>query len=1360
MTSQESAPKLDDRRPTCVVGIGASAGGLEALERLFDRIPLATGLAYVVVQHLSPDFESLMPELLVRHTKLPVRTAEHGMRVEPDAIYLIPRGKEMQILGERLQLTDKDPRKKLTLPVDIFLESLARDVGPRSIGIILSGTGSDGSRGIEAIGAAGGLVLVQNEESAKFDGMPKNARNTGAVDLCLPPEEMGPILAQYAEDPSAASLIAMTNAPPVDESATMQMLRLLRDNYGIDFSHYKQSTVNRRIERRLLLTGTTDLPSYVEQLARDPRELNALYHDLLIGVTQFFRDRDAFQEMERRILPELLRKLSPEEEVRVWAAGCATGEEAYSLAMLLHEQLTRLERPVEVKIFATDVHQASLDYAAAGFYREEQLAHVSANRRQRYFTKQGDAYQVGAELRQMIVFARHDVLKDAPFTRLHLVTCRNLLIYFEPAAQTRALTLFHFSLKPDGILWLGPSESPGSLEGQFESVDRHWKIYRKTRDGRLPGNLRLPSLSAVRPTLGPPVDKPSLRSSSGDLQDIYDELLAACVPSGLLVDSRRQLVHVFGDGGKFLHHGAGRATSDVGNLLEPGLRTALSGALYRAQRQRTPVHYSDVTVELEGRPEHFQLSIQPLGNGPSPSHFLVTLASIDVNESPRSDSLTAGEASSETINHLEAQLRTSEENLQATVEELEASNEELNATNEELVASNEELQSSNEELHSVNEELYTVNAEYQRKIAELTELTDDMENLLASTNVGVVYLDRDLCIRRLTPRVAEVFNILPQDIGRPFETFRHTIDHPTLGDDLRSVLATGVPVEREVQDRFGAWSLLRILPYNSSTDIEGVVLTLIDIHALKETEQELRDRDEKLRGILDHSPAFVYVKDLEGRYTLCNRRARQVLGVAPEALIGKTDEEVLPRDLAQRIAAHDRRVVETGSTLQVEEKIPRRSRSVAYLVVKYPLRDESGTIFALAGIATNVMWRRVIQTRTRQALKQRDRFLAMLSHELRNPLAAVRNGVQVLAKQPGEPELISEVVDAILGQTEHMTRLLDDLLDISRIAQSKIELNRRAVDLRQVARQSAETVRAAMRDREHDFSFDIADEPIFVHGDPARLQQIQVNLLVNAAKYTPSGGKVCFEIDADDRHATILVRDTGVGMDETTRRQVFDPFFQEQKTVDQSQGGMGVGLTLVRSLVELHDGEINLKSEGVGQGAEFVVRLPRTKAPPQQSDAAAPEAGSLPGLHVLLVEDNDQLRVTTKALLTLNGCRVTAATDGPEALAALEEQTPDVALVDIGLPKMDGYRLAIEIRKQQRLDRMTLVALTGYGRPADRQRAFDAGFDEHYTKPVDIEQLGRLFHRLAAGRETALAASDGAGQQADQPRRRPGNAAR
>jgi len=1329
-----------------VVGVGASAGGLEALERLFEGMPAKTGMAFVVIQHLSPDFKSLTDELLARRTSIPIHQVEDGMVVGPDAIYLLPPQKDMILSGGRLLLTDRNVGPFVHLPIDCFFRSLAQDVGKRAVGVILSGTGSDGSRGIRDIHDAGGFVVVQTPETAKFDGMPNSAIKTGMFDLIVAPDEMPEKLVRHLKRSSGQDPGKSDEDSALPLVGMEAIFRLLRQGYGIDFSHYKPETVARRTHRRLLLAQDEGVEEYARRLAEEPEELNQLYKDLLIGVTRFFRDEEAFAKLKRDVLLPLLKRVGKDEEFRLWVAGCATGEEAYSMAILVQECFDELESPVSVKIFATDVHRASLDFAGTGLYSELSLVGMSPERQARFFVPKDGGFQVTPELRRLIVFAQHNLLKDAPFTKMDMITCRNLLIYFQPAAQKKVLSLFQFGLKTGGVMFLGPSESAGELNSEFEAIDPHWKIYRKQRDVKLMSDVRLNtwnSPSRTR-TAGAPVVVPGSTANDILLLGVYDTLLDERMPPSFLVNENRELVQTFGGASRYLRQRDGRFSSDILDLVDPELRTALAGALPRAFRERKPVSYNGLRVQLPDGNRGVHVSVRPLeGRRTGAVYALITLEEIDLPPSSAGlpepvggdgTTLDLGQASREQLLSLESELRYTKENLQATIEELETSNEELQASNEELVAANEELQSTNEELHSVNEELYTVNAEYQKKIAELTELTSDMDNLLISADIHTIFLDRNLCIRKFTPRIAETFHLLPQDIGRRIDNFTHSIDYPALMKDIQYVLASGTPLDRQVRDRQGRWFLLRILPYRIGIDIGGVVLTLIDIGRLKDAEASSHQKHEQLVGFLRSSPNWMFLKDTRGRYLLTNEVFRRLIGCDP---VGRTAHEIFPADIADILVAQDRKVITAGMEVEAEVVIPLPDGEHTYLSVMFPTWSESGEITGLGGVLTDVTQLKQAENSAREAVTQRDRFLAMLSHELRNPLAAVLNAAEVAGRLEDEHHAKSEWLRVIDRRARHMARLVDDLLDVARLTANKIEVRQTLIDLAGTARDVREEVQPWFEESSLELIQEVATEGLPVHGDADRLQQVQVNLLMNAAKYTLPGGRVWYTIARECDHAVIRVRDTGVGLSPEMLHKVFEPFVQASEAVDRAGGGIGVGLTLVRSIVEAHGGTVEAHSDGPGKGSEFVVRIPllgeQAQSPDTPSSPSRPDhppALTAPRRKILVVEDDADIRASLVGILQLDGHVIKAAADGPAALATLEAEPFDVAVIDVGIPGMNGYQLVEQIRARVR-SIPYLIAHTGYGRPEDRAASLKAGFDAHLTKPFSPEALARILRSAA-----------------------------
>ncbi len=1346
----------DSSRPTAgrIVGIGASAGGLEALEQLFSALPPDTGMAFVVVQHLSPDFRSLMDELIARHSEMPVVIAEDGMPVLPNRIHLMPPRKEMIIRERRLVLTDKEPHT-FTLPIDTFFRSLAQDVGEQAVAIVLSGSGSDGSRGVVDVKRAGGVVFAETAASAKFDGMPLAAAATGVVDHAHAPRDIARVLCGLPPLEGAPEQAVLSDDPAMDA-----ILRLLRDHFGIDFSLYKTSTVGRRVQRRVDLIHIASLRDYVEQLRIDPDELNALYQDLLIGVTQFFRDPAAFALLEQEVIPQLLDRVTADEELRVWIAGCATGEEAYSLAMLLWEAFAARERPVSLKILATDVHQASLEVASAGIYGEEQLLNVSPARLQRFFTRRSSGYQVSQDLRQLIVFARHNVTKDAPFTKMHFISCRNLLIYLQPHAQRTVLSLFHFGLVSGGTLFLGASETPGALTDEFVSIDEHWKIFRKRRDVHLLSQVRVPLYrSAGR---RPPLDLPRTHGPDPLILQTYDQLLDRYMPPGLLLDEDRSLIDSFGGAEKLLRFRRRRPSNNVLDLLDGELRSVVAGAIQRALKDRAAVAYSGVRIATEDGGElRCTVGADPLVHPRTGArHVLVTFVDPARNDEPRAAHATpapppmaVAEASRERIDTLEGELAYTRETLQATIEELETSNEEMQATNEELVASNEELQSTNEELHSVNEELFTVNAEYQQKIAELRELNADMAHLLEGTDVGTVFLDSELRIRRFTARIANVFRFQPHDVGRRISDFSHNILRPDLIDEIERVRRGGAVVEDEVRDRAGTPYFLRILPYRvarpagvgapAPAEIDGVVLTLTEMTAL----DKARARLAQLSAIVESSDDAIVGKALDGTIVSWNRGAELIYGYTAEEAIGR-HARMLVQPGEEAELDHYLELVRRGERIEHVRslRVRKDGTPVEVSMMISPIYDATGKITGVSAIGRDISAlmeaQRELEARQRkielllaqaeESARRREQFIAMLSHELRNPLAAVMNATTLIQRTPDEGA-VRRAQGVIERQAQHMKRLLDDLLDVSRITRGKFELRTEDLELRQPIEAAIESTAPLYAERGVRLEHELPARPMPVRGDANRLMQVVVNLLSNAANYSPRHSVVRLRVELADGAAAVRVIDHGVGIAPAMQDRIFDLFVQSEQRLDRSRGGLGVGLSLARNIVELHGGSIEVRSDGAGRGSEFKVTIPLAV---KDADRSAPRPSHRPDRRrVVVVDDQEDSREMLRMLLESRDHLVYDASDGPSALALIERERPHVAFIDIGLPTMNGYEIAQQIRRRAHLADVRLVALTGYGAPSDISAAHAAGFDEHVIKPADLGRLEAILARPGAAFE-------------------------
>jgi two-component system CheB/CheR fusion protein len=896
------------------------------------------------------------------------------------------------------------------------------------------------------------------------------------------------------------------------------------------------------------------------------------------------------------------------------------------------------------------------------------------------------------------------------------------------------------------VLFLGPSESLGPIAEGFEIVDKHWQLYRKAGEVRMPVDTRQPGLLSARAAV--PSVLPAAKHSLGQLLSVYDALLEETMPPSLILNDRGELVHVLGGAARFLRVREGRQSLDVLDLVDAELKMILAGGIKRALAERAPVIFNGVRSHAD---DHiYRVTIRAVaGRANGARHIVVSFESPEPAPRPTTAAaaiqIDVDQVSQQQLAALEAELGTTKESLQAAIEQLEASNEELQASNEELQSSNEELQSTNEELQSVNEELYTVNAEYQRKIAELTELTNDMDNLLASTEVGTIFLDGQLRIRKFTPQITERFGLLPHDIGRTFDTFAHKMRHPELVHDLKRVLASGHPIERDLVDVQGKSFFLRLLPYRVKGAADGVVLTLIDVSGLKAAEDALFHERYLLNSLLRSVPDGIYFKDARGRYIRFNHAMAARHGLRdPAEAIGKTAFDLPDHDAAMALHREDEVVLRSGQPqhYRLESRTAANGSEAWDMVTRLPLMDRDHAIVGVIGIFRDVTEQVRAKAKIDEEVRRRDQFLAMLSHELRNPLGAVVTATALLkAASDSQRGTLPHTVEILERQSKQMARLLDDLLEVSRVTRNKIELRRRVVDLRLIAGEAADAVRSQMADKDLEFTVDFGSEPLWIYGDAARLQQVQINLLSNAVKYTAPGGHISLRAAREDSGAVIHVRDDGAGIAPHLLDSIFDLFVQARQTLDHAGGGLGVGLTLVRALVEMHGGTVDARSDGDGAGSEFTVRLPLTalSSEAHMQDEAALSAPP-PGTTVLVVEDYADSRDVLCAMLSGAGLVCHGAPDGHSALRLINEVSPDIVILDVGLPGMDGLEVARRIRAMPRHSGARLIALTGYGQASDREATRQAGFDYHLVKPVQPAELLRALAEVRSS--TASLASD------------------
>ena len=933
-----------------IVAIGASAGGLQALETFFSNLPDHPNAAFVVIQHLSPEHKSMMTEILQRKTSMIVNSIEDGMEIEPSRVYVLPPSKHLIVENRRLCLTDPNSSN---YPIDKFFRSLVEEWKEKTIAILLSGTGSDGTEGIQAISRVGGIGLVQSPETAQFSSMPSSAIPSGLVDEILSPQELAQTVFELIRYSDNFPNSAPEEAVLIDPEQLQAVLDILANREEIDFSHYKISTLSRRIHHRCALTNKSDLKEYINLLENSEEEQKLLRQDLLIGVTQFFRDRPAWEYLESQVLPNLIAQLEPQEQLRIWVSACATGEEAYSMAILVDEAIAKADKPIQVKIFATDIDRDSLEKTASGTYSQNISNDLSTERLEKYFTFTGENFQVKRFLREMLIIAPHDLTKNAGFSKMNLVSCRNVLIYMQPQLQQHVLKLLHFALATRGILFLGSSETLGDIREEFTTIQPKWKVFRKRRNITLSmGQMSRQATAIDR------VPNSSLTSTKSDRQldrllaEVFKYCLDRQLITCLLVNRDNQLLRVFYNAAGLLEFPVGKANLDVTEIVHPSLKLPLSTALHRAKRNCSidnnsdcgSILYTGIKINRDGAELNVSLRVGTQTENSTLGDFLIVVLEIEA-PSVSSQALMRFDVREEAANQLtelEYELQQTRENLQVTIEELETTNEEQQATNEELLASNEELQGINEELQSVNEELYTVNAEHQSKIQELTQLNNDIDNLLRSTDIGVIFLDRELNIRKFTPAATVAINIKPNDVGRPLGDITNNLELANLGAILQQVIDCQESLEREVEiARTGEHLLMRVNLYlRENGDSDGVVVTFVKIDELKQVQNELSRANSLLENLYSTSPAGLSLHDRSFRYLRINQALADVNGYSIEEHIGKTIAEIVP-GLATEIQPILERVIETERpvcNVQIQGSTPVAPSLIRYWSVScYPV---------------------------------------------------------------------------------------------------------------------------------------------------------------------------------------------------------------------------------------------------------------------------------------------------------------------------------------------------------------------------------------------------------------------------------------
>lgn len=1193
-----------------IVGIGASAGGLDAFKKFFSAMPADSGLAFVLIQHLDPTRESLTAELVGTYTRMRVVQVEDEIRVEPNRVYVIPPNAYLSVRERTLRLSAPTAPRSLRMAVDFFLRSLAEDQHENAIGVILSGTGTDGTLGLKEIKAGGGMTMVQDPQTVQHDGMPRSAIASGCADYVLPAEQMADALLAYVQHAAvAATSMAVQPEKAPDPLATA--MEVLRAHTKFDFSGYKKGTLRRRIQRRMSLRHFNELPKYVEVLRNDPAEVTALFKDLLINVTSFFREPAAWQVLQEQVIRQVVAAKETDVPLRVWIPACATGEEAYSIAMVLIEEIEAAGKVCRLQVFASDVDAEALETARAGIYPEGIAAHVSPQRLLRFFIKREHSYQVNKELRDTVVFAQQSLVSDPPFSRLDVISCRNLFIYLEPAVQERLIPLLHFALLEGGYLFLGSAEGIVG-EDLFEPVSAKWRIYRRigpTRHDRLQFPVAVAPLSTVVRGRTPPMSNPARLAALAQ-----SLLLQRYAPACVIVNRTGEIVYFHGRTDDYLVQPVGVPTQDLFAQARNGLRTKLRSALQDAIRGNQKVVLSGIQMRRGSAFPRVKITVEPLTAVTTESEGLWLVSLEDEPEiataAPPADRSTAVDAA--LVQQLEYELKSTKEDLQQTIEDLRAANEELMSVNEEFQSSNEELETSKEELQSLNEELTTANTQLEGKIGELEATNNDLDNLLTSTNIATLFLDTHLCIRRFTPAATRLFSLIPSDIGRPIGDIAQKFADPDLLRDAAAVLQQPIAPKTEVQAHDGRWYVRQVLPYRTRDNrTEGVVMTFSDVAA-----EALQEAQLYAESIVDtvREPLLVLDEDLQVRsanqsfyatfhasqedtvgqllYELGNRqwdipKLRTLLGeVLPQKrVLNDFEVEADFEPIGPRIMQLSARAIDRGGDrshliLLAIEDITERTRA------QEALRESEA--------------RKHVEEQVRQRQAELAHALRIstvgelasgLAHELNQPLSAIVNGVEACARyvrsgKPASKKLLALLDDAS-GEALRAGSIVEHLRHFIEKGQPQFE----RTDLSEIARNVPRLLGREI-EREHiTLRLDLPPRPLPIYADRIQIEQIIVNLMQNAIdaiREAPSDRReIQLQVWAAKGMAEVAVRDTGTGVSAAAAEHMFEPFFTTKRH------GLGMGLAISRSILEAHRGRVWVKRRADGaRGTTIRFTLP------------------------------------------------------------------------------------------------------------------------------------------------------------------------
>lgn len=1345
-----------------IIAIGASAGGLETFITLLKKIKMNSSTCVIFSQHLDPSHPSLSVEIVNKAVKGKVVEIKNRMRISGGTIYIQPSNTILKIAKDTFTLSRRTTKSQTHI-IGLFFQSLAKNKSSRLIGVLLSGHGKDGSLGLKVLKDQGAQTYVQDPASAKSKEMVRNAILLEPTHMVLPVEGIARSINKIIADPESRSV--PVHKQKLNDQHISEILAVLKRDLNVDFTLYKPSTILRRIKRRMSFNKITSLEKYLQLVNTNPAEAKLFCEDILIHVTTFFRDPVAFEQLKKIVFPEILKNKKANQPLRIWVAGCSTGEEAYSLAILLTEFLHEQKAQNTFQIFATDISEAAIHAARAGVYGKGIEKHITPARLKKYFEKQAEGYKINKHIRDLCLFSKHDMTSDPPFGKLDLVSCRNVLIYFSSLLQKRIIPLFHFSLSPKGYLWLGRSEAPTGFLKLFGVMDQESRLYFK-KD--VPSPVRF-SFSTKTETKDQMTTAPQLpKDKSGLPPGSVDRLILDhyALP-GVVINAELDVVQYRGRCAPFLEASLGQPSHNILKLahndIQPGLRLLLKKALSTGVvEKRQAISLSDGSnqwlVDLEVTP------LNPAANTNEKNYLVVFRGS--QQKSSKVKTSAENVISRDDLRILMSDLADAKESHRALLEDYEHGQEEITSANEELQSANEELQSTNEELEtakeelqSTNEELTTVNEELQIRNGELTIVGSDLTNLLASSEIPILMVDSSGKIKRFTPEAKKAFSLHSSDIGKNIKDIEMTFGIDLL-KKIKIVGESLEPKKLEVQDAIGLWKQLQIRPYKTLDDkIDGVSITLVDIDQIKQKEKYFKESLDYIKSVADTVPLPFAVIGADYQLKSANQAFYQFFQI--DLTIDRSDifavldiPEINRSQLEQLIATNiltnrsfsdyelqanfskigERRMLLSGGKVQWVGDEPK-----AVLVSFIDITERSRLENELKSLLVR---EREARNEAEKANRAKDVFLATLSHELRTPLSAILTWSQLIGHSRVDAAMTKQGAAVIEQSAKAQSQLIDDLLDISRIISGKLALTIKEVDPATVIRAAVESVRALSEKKSIDIQLLIPVEQTRILADPVRLQQIIWNILTNAIKFSSKGGLIEIRLETiliQDRHfSQISVRDFGKGIPTDFIENIFNRFSQADSASTRTHGGLGLGLSIVRNLVELQGGKVKAENATKGTGAILTVSFPVISA---QTDVISPSAQKsgetlmedkifpcLEGLRILFVEDDDNTREALAIYLKSFGAKLSLAANAQEAMKLLNGTSFDIIVSDIAMPKEDGYALMKKIRNlaDPQKKKIPAIALTAFATLDDSSHALKVGFQAHVAKPVEASELAHL----------------------------------